>query len=134
MNSIDEIQEKISLIGALIDAPKNYWNIKFDPQGDGTPYVKMADEKFHYLVEEKGFLFEERVTDDLDTLLYWLVRDVIKKMAADYELKNRNSKFDSRRIIFDQELNLMKKIKESWYNKTKEEIEETLKNSPYIDT
>lgn len=133
MKSINEIQNIILEYGKKINSPKELLRVFKDPQPDGRPYITISSNYYVYTIEERGHVFQELKTDNLDTLLYWLMKDIIFEISTEHELNHREEHKDSRREMFKQQLDLFKKIKEEWYEKRKKEIENTLINSPYHD-
>ena len=104
MLNFNEIQEKIYEYGSIINAPKDVLKIYPSPQPDGTPYIKINNNEYLYIVEERGMELERRRTANIDVLLYWIMSDVIFFLASQYELENRAKGFDSRRLIFKKEI------------------------------
>jgi len=133
MTSIDHIRNAVNQYGARIGIPVGKLKIYDSPQADGAPYIKINENIFFYIVEEKGCVFEKKETSDFNILLYWLMSNFVFSVASDYELNHRIPRQDSRRVIFSRELNLMQELEESWYFKRKSEIENILKNAPYCD-
>ena len=58
---------------------------------------------------------------------------MIFKVASEYEIKNRVAGRDFRRLLFDKEIELFKRINLKWAERRKEEIGRTLASSPYND-
>ena len=131
--NIDQIRQQIKAYGAMIDAPPQMLTVFDQPQGDGTPFVVVEEDGYRYIVEERGMIFEERKTKDVNLLMYWLMNIIIFKMACCYELANRESQRDPRRIIFAKELELFGIINKSWRQLKKNELDGILKNNPFND-
>lgn len=134
MKNLNEIQKIITEIGKKIDAPKNLLTIFSSPQSDAAPYIKTNNNEYLYIIEERGNTLKIKSTDDFDLLLYWLVKDIVFSMSTEYELNHRHENKDSRRIIFEHELQLLKKINNEWLKRREGEIENTLNNAPYEDS
>ena len=132
MISFTEAQANIYALGAKIDAPIKNLKIYNFPQPDGTPYIQILD-KYYYIIEERGCEFERRVTENEDQLYYWIMSDVVFSMASKFELDHRIDSKDNRRILFSRELQLMANLSQVWYEVKKNEIEATLRNSPFIE-
>ncbi|WP_159917524.1 Imm63 family immunity protein [Pantoea sp. 18069] len=133
MKTINEIQKIIIEIGKIINSPKELLTVFNSPQPDGTPYINTNNNQYHYIIEERGNIFQKKSTDSLDLLIYWIVSDIVFDISVEYELNHRKENKDSRRLIFEHELHLFKKINNAWYEKRKKEIEITLINAPYED-
>lgn len=133
MNEIREISNQVKLYGSIISAPSSLLHVFDSPQGDGTPYIKIEKDLYKYIIEERGMTFEARATDQCETLLYWLMRDVISAMASAFELSNRLPNADSRRLSFLHQIDLMRMIKTEWAEMRAEEMNKILKQTPYVD-
>ena len=120
--NINQIRQQIRTYGAMIDAPPQMLTVFIQPQGDGTPFVVVEEDGYRYIIEERGMIFEERKTKDVNLLMYCC-----------YELANRESQRDPRRIIFAKELELFEIINKSWRQLKKSELDEILKNNPFDD-
>lgn len=133
MISINDIRNAVNRYGMQLGIPSDTLKVFDSPQEDGTPYIQIKGDIFLYVIEERGCIFEKRETSDINTLLYWLMDDVVCAIASEYELNHREPYRDSRRILFSKELQLMKALEWSWYLQKKNEVENTLLNSPYND-
>jgi hypothetical protein len=131
--SISAIRQKISELGALIDAPNSELVLLEKPSGDGRYHLAIQNNEYHYISTERGQENDHIVTKDADLIMYLFFNDVASNMASSYELKNRVENSDSRRIKFEKQIEIMKNLNESWGEKIKNEIAEILKNSPYDD-
>ena len=133
MISIDEIRRRVSEYGDLIDAPQNLLNILDKPIGDGSPHVEITESLYNYVISERGVEHSRRQTKKIDDLLYWIFSDIASTMAFDYELKNRISEKDFRRLAFEHKLKLLGKLNISWKEREAVKIKLTLEKSPYTD-
>ena len=133
MFSFKEVQAYIYDYGAKIKAPLSLLRIYDMPQPDGTPYLKICEDKYEYIFEERGFVFEKRETQDFNLLCYWIMGKVIFNLASSYELSHRMSGQDFRRVLFSKELELMNALNPEWGKILDNDIKDILKNAPYID-
>lgn len=131
--TICELQEKVNMLGLLINIPSRDLHIFSSPPGDGTPYIAIENGEYHYIYSERGVEFSKRSTKSLDELLYWIMFDFIHKVAVHYEVNNRIPNKDGRRIIFPMIIDMMEKINPEWGVKVKNELNKILHNSPYED-
>lgn len=132
--SIESIQEKVWELASIVGAPKSITTIFSSSPQDGRPHVKIQNNEFTLVHEEHGYVFSKKTTQDLNLLLYWIFRSVTSQMAQEFELKHRNERQDSRRIMFSKQLELMKKISVDWHSCLTGEIERILLENPYIDS
>ncbi|MEQ1725396.1 MAG: Imm63 family immunity protein [Sphingopyxis sp.] len=89
--------------------------IRTEPSGYGSPYIEVLD-AYHFVIEERGFELERRITNDLDELLYWIMRGLTTAMAWDYEMQNRREGEDSRRQAFAKDVELLGRLSSHWAN------------------
>lgn len=102
--------------------------------GLGDPHVEIIGNQYDYVVTERGSEMERRSTEDADELMYWLVSDLIFRLASVYELQNRITGQDNRRILFQKEVELFSVVNPDWTTKRKLEINETLRTHPFKDS
>ncbi len=131
--NIAEIRDHVSTLGTSISAPISYLNIPDRSVFDGTPYVEIINEEYHYVSAERGMEISRKTTHDVDELLYWIFKRVASAMASTYEFQNRVDGCDSRRKKFAKQIEIMERLHPKWGRLMQGEIEEILKNSPYDD-
>ena len=133
MESFNKIQEYIYEYGKKIGAPLSLMKIYNSEQSDGVPFVQVCNNSYKYIFMERGFKFDEWETDNLDELLFWIMRDKVFSISSKYEFINRIDGEDSRRVLFSKQLQLMSILNLEWWKKMNEEIQEILRKSPYSD-
>lgn len=131
MLSIDQIREQVVAYGQQINAPRSLLKVFPSPQPDAHPYIQVYNDRYFYRVDERGCEIECRETKDIDVLLYWIMHDIIFKMASDYERLNRVEGDDCRRILFKKEIELFTKLNAQWGHWVELEIQEVLLRVPY---
>ncbi|KAA5531600.1 hypothetical protein F0460_16010 [Paenimyroides baculatum] len=87
----------------------------------------------HLKVRERGQIFEDKIAKDVDELLYWIFSGITFSMACDFELKNRIETQDCRRMIFEKQNELLKKLNDDWQEREIECQTNILKNYPIDD-
>lgn len=134
MKTLTEIQNITEDLAASINAP-TYLLPTFDtPIGDATPNIEVDHlGQYHFVISERGTEYERKITSNLHDLLYWIFSSVTSAMAGDYELKNRNEKKDSRRIMFEKQEELLGLLNKDWQNKERREHQSILINYPFDD-
>jgi hypothetical protein len=105
--------------------------VRSSATGFGDPHIEIDDRGYHYIIRERGREHERRTTEEFDELLYWLMADITFQIAVDYELHHRVPNQDFRRLLFETQLNLLKKINADFHKRRKEEINEFLIDAPY---
>lgn len=130
---IKEIRLRVVELGKLISAPQSYLVVPDQPTSDGTPYVEVINDEYHYVSADRGMEISRRVTSDVDQLLYWILKRASSAMASNFEFKNRIENKDTRRIKFSKQIEIIGKLSPSWAHLMSMEIEEILKSAPYDD-
>ncbi|RON50086.1 Imm63 family immunity protein [Pseudomonas frederiksbergensis] len=132
--SIHEIQSMVDELGKIVDAPKSSLIVLSAPADDGAPYVELHDNSFSYVSSERGYEIYNKSTGSLDELLYWIMSRVVRQMAVKYELDNRAGNCDTRRVYFSRFVQLLGEIKPEWAELARQDVDEILKSSPYLDS
>jgi hypothetical protein len=91
------------------------------PQGDGSPYIEVANDAYYFVIEERGIELDRRRTADLDELLYWIFDGVTFSISSDFELRHRKSDEDSRRQLFCKHESLLAQLSPHWGERKVEE-------------
>ena len=81
---------------------------------------------------ERGNI-ERDLRMDLEDLLYNVFKNITSDMAMTYELKNRIGDQDSRKVSFQKEEELMKKLNEEWGRRIERDHECILQYAPFRD-
>ncbi|MBD3213081.1 MAG: hypothetical protein GF311_10780 [Candidatus Lokiarchaeota archaeon] len=131
--SITTIRRKVKEYGKIINAPARSLRVFTTSDGFGTPYIEIGTNEYSYIISERGSELERRRTNDLDTLLYWILSDIVSNMAEEWELEHRKPNEDSRRQLFAKEIELMEQLEPKFAKWKKKEIREILKKYPYDD-
>ena len=103
------------------------------PADDGSSHVEIVGNVYHYVSSERGQELRRRIAPDENEILYWLVSDVVSNLAWNYAKHHSVESQDSRRIVFDREIELMQKINIEWESRKRLEIIEILMKAPYTD-
>ncbi len=131
--TFDAIQNQIYQFGKILNIPRENLTIYNAQRIDGTPFISIIDEEYHYISMERGQILSEKTTKDINELLYWIMKDIIWQEASYFELKNRKPNQDVRRLFFAKQLELMGKINSLWKLKRQDEIDNILSVAPYND-
>jgi len=133
MITLEEIQQLVSKIAEVIDAPISK-NLTFGiSRDDGTPCIQIGQDSYYYVARDRNTIAFQKQTRDLDELMYWVFCGVTSEMAYDYALEHPINHVFSRRLKFSYQLKLLDRINKDWSRKRCQEIEEILLNYPYKD-
>jgi hypothetical protein len=131
--TLDSIQQKVWTLGRVIGAPMNLLIVHWQASGSGDSYIDSDGAGFHHIISERGRETSRRAVASLDDLLYLLLEDAVSTMAWDYEREHHVKGRDPRRIAFPEIIRLMSQLDPKWGARAREDIDETLKSSPYFD-
>lgn len=127
------IQEKAQELGRRGGIPPQYIHLFDRSPQNGKAHIEIDGSVYRYVVEERGARFIERATSEIDELLFWILDDATAKYAFDCELEQRCSNEDPRRVAFPLRIQLMRRIRDDWGERTAKYVERTLQNAPFVD-
>ena len=131
--SISTIRKRVRELGKKINAPSYLLAIRTTTDGFGTPHIEIDKNGYNYVISERGIEHKRKQTEDITTLLYWILKEVVFIMASDYELEHRNPNEDSRRQLFAKIIELMNQLDPKFVQWEKKEIEKVLEENPFDD-
>ena len=99
---------------------------------EGT-YLYMQDNKYQYLITEKGSITKHVEFTSEDDLLYASLRAIICQISLDYTRENDQPGKDFRRVYFAKQIELYSKFGKEFGERKTAEIEEILREHPYPD-
>lgn len=99
---------------------------------EGT-YIYAQNDKYHYVVSEKGNIATHKQFDTLDGILWAALYIIIWNISIKYALENKTPDKDFRRALFSKEIELYSKFGEEFGKRKASEIEEILRTAPYHD-
>ena len=68
-----------------------------------------------------------------DDILYWLVSNMTRDMASEYELSHRMPNADSRRMLFQKHIELLGSVRHEWQARRQAEYATVLKLHSFND-
>lgn len=131
--SISTIRKRVRKYGELINAPSHLLSIRTTSDGFGAPYIEIDEKGYNYVVSERGTEFERRHSKDFKKVLYWILKDIVFIMASEYEIENRRSDEDFRRILFAKKIELMEKLDHNYAKWLRAELDKILEEHPFED-
>jgi len=133
MVNLNDIKKYVLKESKKINAPKDIIPT-FDNCIDfGHPNIEIDDNKYCFVIVERGQELERKSTDNLEDLYYWIFDSITTNMAFNYEFKNRNPGEDTRRLAFSKQLELLEIIDKKFVNRKNNEIKKILNENPYND-
>jgi hypothetical protein len=118
----------------LLNTDRHYSQVNLSPHHDGSAHFEeLPNGGYRYVYTERGIEYDERITDEPEDILYWLYQDATFAMALVWELNNRITGRDSRRLIFSKQLELLRVIGEKYALRREKEMETILLAHPFND-
>lgn len=135
MTTIYEIEARIIEKIKVISKDRFDIRVFFGKPSVGSENLYLYSEGDYYIFgyQERGKKNVMKETTDPDEIMYEIIKEIVFHEASGFEVKNRMKYEDHRRLMFEKELELMKKIDPDYYNRLRQEAEEILKRSPYDD-
>lgn len=103
------------------------------PNGQDGSFCYSDEEGYHYGVNERGLLRVNIVTQNLLEITYNVLSSDIFWMADEYESRHRIEGQDSRRLLFQKELQYWDSLGPEYKEKAQHKIQEWLSKAPYVD-
>ena len=133
MITLAEIRTEVERLAARIGA-SGYVLPTYGHSEDGArPHIEVDSQGFHYVVIERGLELKRLTVTELDDLLFQVFVDVTFSLACDYELANRIDSEDCRRIIFQRQIELLRRLSPAWSEREAQRHKEILRKHPFDD-
>lgn len=132
---INEVYEKLKPL-AENDEVYTQLNVDFAngmPHGLEGTYCYADKDGYHYRYVERGSVQRHDITQSLFEVTYWVIESQVFSMAVEYERKHRISNQDSRRIMFEKELQFFEALGDDYKRRAENDIKKTLKDYPFQD-
>ncbi len=133
MLTLSEIEEKVNQLAQKIGASQNILPTYGYSEQTARPHVEVGSVVYYYVVAERGQEYNRYAAFDLDELLQKIFTDVTFELSCKHELSHRITNQDSRRIIFQHQVELLSKLSPKWAERESQEHELILKRHPFND-
>ena len=133
MLNLDEVKQRIERLANKIHAPTRAMPTYGYSKDDGTPHIEVDSSAYYYICSERGARSVDQKTSDLETLLYWALKDISWSTALDYATAHRDPKKKFREVLFERQLSLLEILNHDWKERREKEIIEILQDHPDRD-
>ncbi|HEY1406076.1 MAG TPA: Imm63 family immunity protein [Spirochaetota bacterium] len=117
-----------------IDCHGYYFFKKSDPSYPSVTYVYSDKDGYHMdTVGDRGGIEGANTYEDIEDIYFLICWHLAYAISSRYAVKNSVKGKDSRRVMFPKRLEILQKVNPKYYQKGKEVIEDTLRESPYDD-
>ncbi len=133
MLTLSEIEAKVNQLAQKIEAPKNILPTYGYSEQTARPHIEISSVVYYYVVAERGQEIDRYTAFDLDELLYKIFADVTFELSSKYEMSHRIANQDSRRIMFQHQVELLSRLSPEWAERESQEHEQILKKHSFDD-
>jgi Immunity protein 63 len=130
--SLDQLRNLINELAARIDAPDRLLPTFGSSIDFAEPHIEV-DDRYHWVVVERGCERQRRTTTDLDELLYWTFEAITSCLSSEHRFYGRKYDEDYRRRLFRNQLTLLAILDERWVKRCGAEIAVILAKHPFVD-
>jgi hypothetical protein len=133
VKQLAEIKAEVERLASLIEVDATYLPTYGLSEQTGRPHIEVNGNTYHLIQAERGSEFARMTTQDLDELLYVALSDATFLTAVQYELRHRVVGQDSRRVIFQRQIELLTEVSPIWAQRRSAEIAGILGEYPLDD-
>jgi hypothetical protein len=130
---LSELKAEVERLANKIGAPSNILPTYGRSEDGGRPHIEVDARGYHYVMVERGEEWTRLTTSDIDELLQKIFCSVTFGLASKYELKHRVPNMDSRRLLFQRQVDLLEELSPHWAKYEAERQKSILQQRPYDD-
>lgn len=128
MTLINEVKEKLLEYAKKIAAPGDLIPLINESNDFAYPYIEIDNSGVMYVVlRERGVEIKRNFAGRIEDLLYLVFGYITSSMAYKYEAENRIENQDSRKVIFEKQIELLNILNEEWAKRQKWHLQQILK-------
>ena len=131
LNSRTALADEFHRLVAKLDVHDYFKSFHTQPQHDGSPHIEMRNDKFEFVVTERGCELERIKDLSADDVLYLLMESATRHMALQYELEVRREGTDGRSVWFPYQEKLMSDFNPLWGARLAARHARILQEHPY---
>jgi hypothetical protein len=129
--TLAEVRSEVTRIMSRVGGPPVYMEPHYGQSDqDGSSHIEI-DDRYHYVTCERGRELSRRSTPELDTLLYWIARDVSWSVAS--HVTTHKGGQDRRRTAFRYWVNSIARLDAGWAKRVEAEQADILREHPFVD-
>jgi hypothetical protein len=133
VRALDDLELEVRRCAAVVGAVERDLPTFGRQEDYARPNLEVSRHGIAYVVVERGTEFERTLFVTEDDLLYRVLRDITFSVAGRHELANRVPGVDSRRLRFRTQVELLRRLSESWAERLANEHEVILRRHPFDD-
>jgi len=124
-----QVEKRAPLVGAEPDDLPAYGSSR----DFGYPHIEVDESHYHWVVIERGQELERRTFAELDDLLFTIFASATHSIASRWELAHRVPNQDSRRLLFQRQIELLSRLDSSWSDRQRQHLDVILREHPFRD-
>ncbi|PXW45073.1 immunity protein 63 of polymorphic toxin system [Erwinia sp. AG740] len=120
MKTLEELRQQLIEIGEKLGGgvhPNGHFIIPDASDGMATPHLEIHDDKYHYVVCERGVELSRTITSSEDEILYWFVESSVSAIASNLAASECPPNGEFRRLYFKKQYELLKLVNPTWAEK-----------------
>jgi len=134
MVSLESLTEDYIEISKRWNLDRDKFPLPLKPDNHGQEHIEFSDDGIVSLITtERGNTTNKRSTDSKDELFYWIFADEAFAKGWGYSMTYRAGGEDFRRAAFKHALAEISKLSDRWAKRFEIEIEDILKEHPFVD-
>jgi hypothetical protein len=126
-----QIRMEVARLAATIEAPDSLLPTYGKTEDSARPHIEVDSAGYHYVVVERGVEVEQITTPELDELLYAVFQTVTFSLACRFAGSHRIAGEDSRRPMFQHQVELLGKLEPRWARRRLQEQDVVLQRHPF---
>jgi hypothetical protein len=131
IHDIEHVQSEVERIARAVGATSTQLPAFARPDEEARPYITVDAAAYHYITEERGVEIDRLTTTSIDDLLYRACSDMTFSLAVVYEGGHRIRGQDSRRLMFDRQIQLIARVSADWAARHAAEHAAILERHPF---
>jgi hypothetical protein len=132
-NNLAKIKTHVEKLASVIDVPGRLIPT-FGDASECHPNIEVNEQGIlTYEICERGKVSRVDYAFDPDHLLFLIFYDITFEMARTFAAANQQTEVDSRRILFQRQLELLGKLKLAWQQNAKENQDSIVIQFPFND-
>lgn len=128
---LERLQREVERLARVIGAPPEYLPTYCRSDDGARPHIEFQNGHYHFVVEERGVELQRITSPNPQDILYEVFSAVTHQMASDYEVRHRRQGEDSRRQLFDVQLQLLGTLSDSWRQRCSTHMDDVLRRHPF---
>jgi len=133
MTILADIEQRVRALANRIGASEGELPTFGRSEDGARPHIEIDSRGFHYVVVERGQEQRRVTTRDEDELLWLVFQSVTFSLAGCFELRNRASRRDWRRIMFSRQVELLAQLSPTWAAREVNNHLDILRKYPFDD-